>query len=94
VEEVTLPTVREKVAEVEPLGTVTLPGTLATPALELDRDTLTPPLPAAFVKLTVPVADWPLTIVLGLTDTLLSATLLGLAAGGLTVTENILLTPE
>lgn len=93
-EEVTLPTVREKVAEVEPLGTVTLPGTLATPALELDRDTLTPPLPAAFVKLTVPVADWPLTIVLGLTDTLLSATLLGLAAGGLTVTENILLTPE
>jgi FlaG/FlaF family flagellin (archaellin) len=77
------------VADVEPCATVTLAGTLAAVVLELDSDTATPPVPAASVRLTVPVPDWPLTIVLGLTETLLSA-----AAGGLTVTPNVLLPPE
>ena len=77
------------VAEVEPCGTVTLAGTLAAVVLELKSDTATPPDPAADVRLTVPVPDRPLTIVLGLTETLLKTT-----GGGLTVTPNVLLTPE
>jgi hypothetical protein len=78
-----------KVADVEPCATVTLEGTLAVVVLELDSDTATPPVPAASVRLTVPVPDWPLTIVLGLTEMLLRA-----GAGGLTVTPNVAFTPE
>jgi len=77
------------VAEAEPCGTVTLAGTLAAVVLELERDTTTPPDPAADVRLTVPVPDRPLTIVLGLTETLLRA-----AGGGLTVRPNVALAPE
>ena len=77
------------VAEVEPCRIVTLDGTLAAVLLELESETATPPVPAAEVRLTVPVPDWPLTIVLGLTETLLSA-----AGIGLTVTPNVSLTPE
>jgi len=77
------------VAEVAPCGIVTVEGTLAALALELESDTVTPPGPAGVVRLMVPVPDWPLTIVLGLTETLLSA-----AGIGLTVTPNVLLTPE
>ena len=84
-----MPVVTENVADVEPCGTVTLEGTLAAVVLELESDTATPPVPAAAVRLTVPVPDWPLTIVLGLTETLLSA-----AGGGVTVTPNVALTPE
>jgi hypothetical protein len=84
-----VPVVTENVADVEPCGTVTLEGTLAAVVLELESDTATPPVPAAAVRLTVPVPDWPLTIVLGLTETLLSA-----AGGGVTVTPNVALTPE
>jgi len=76
-------------AEAEPCGTVTLAGTLAAVVLELESDTTTPPDPAAEVRLTVPVPVRPLTIVLGLTETLLKTT-----GGGLTVTPNVLLTPE
>jgi hypothetical protein len=57
VELLTLPAVTGKVAEVAPDGTLTLAGTLATAALELESDTATPPLPAAEVRLTVPVPD-------------------------------------
>jgi hypothetical protein len=77
------------VADVEPCGTVTLAGTLAAVVLELESATATPPVPAVVVRLTVPVPDWPLTIVLGLTETLLRA-----AAGGLTVRPNVTLAPE
>jgi hypothetical protein len=77
------------VADVEPCATVTLEGTLAAVVLELESDTVTPPVPAAAVRLTVPVPVWPLTIVLGLTETLLSA-----ADGGAIKTPNVLLTPE
>ncbi len=85
---VTLPVVTENAAEVEPCGTVTDAGTLAAVEFELESDTTTPPEPAAEVRLTVPVPAWPLTIVLGLTETLLSA-----AGGGLTVRPNVSLTP-
>jgi hypothetical protein len=78
-----------KVADVEPCATVTLAGTLAAVVLELDSDTATPPVPAASVRLTVPVPDWPLTIVLGLSEMLLRA-----AGGGVIVTPKVLLTPE
>jgi hypothetical protein len=88
-EEVTVPAVTVNVAEVEPAGTVTLAGTPAAVALELESVTTMPPVPAAVVRLTVPVPVWPLTIVLGLTDTLLSA-----AAGGVMVTPKVLFTPE
>ena len=84
-----MPAVTVNVAEVEPCRIVTLDGTLAAVLLELESETATPPVPAAEVRLTVPVPAWLLTIVLGLTETPLKA-----AAGGLIVTPNVLLTPE
>ena len=84
-----MPAVTVNVADVEPCGTVTLEGTLAAVVLELESATATPPVPAAAVRLTVPVPDWPLIIVPGLTETLLRA-----AAGGLTVRPNVTLAPE
>jgi len=81
VAELTVPAVTVKVAEVCPCGTVTDEGTLAAELLELDSDTEMPPLPAADVRVTVPVAVPPLAIVLELTDMLLSA-----GGGGLMVT--------
>ena len=89
VELVTLPAVTVNVVEVEPWGTVTLEGTVAAVVLELESDTTTPPVPAADVRLTVPVPDLPLTIVLGLTEILLKA-----GDGGLTVTPKVAFTPE
>ena len=84
-----MPAVTVNVADVDPAETVTLAGTLAAVVLELERVTTTPPVPAAEVRLTVPVPVWLLMIVLGLTETLLNAT-----AGGLMVTPNVLLTLE
>ena len=84
-----MPAVTVNAAEVEPAGTVTLAGTPAAVLLELESVTTAPPVPAAAVRVTVPVPVWPLTIVLGLTETLLSA-----AGGGVTVTPNVMLTPE
>ena len=65
---VTLPAVTVNVAELEPCGTVTVVGTLAAVALELASEMAMPPVPAAAVRVTVPVPDWPLVIVLGLTE--------------------------
>ena len=81
--------VTENVVEVEPCGTVIVVGTLAAAALELESDTTAPPVPAGPVRVTVPVPDWPLTIVPGLTEILLKA-----AGDGLTVRANVLLRPE
>jgi hypothetical protein len=67
---------------------VTVEGTLAAAVLELDSDTAAPPLPAAAVRVTVPVPDWPPTIALGLTETPLKT------ARGSTVTLNVVLAPE
>jgi hypothetical protein len=89
VEVVTVPAVTVNVAVVAPDATVTLAGTLAAVELELESETTAPLVPAAAVRVTVPVPVLPLMIVLGLTETLLSA-----AAGGLMVTPNVLLTPE
>jgi hypothetical protein len=89
VEVVTDPAVTVNVAEVAPAATVTLGGTVAAEVFELESDTVTPPVPAASVSVTVPVPVWPLAIVLGLTDTLLSA-----AAGGVIVTTNVGSVPE
>ena len=89
VDELTVPAVTANVAEVKPCGIVTVEGTLAAAEFELDSETVTPPLPAAAVRLTVPVPVWPLTIVPGLIARLLSA-----AGGGLIVTPNVAFTPE
>jgi hypothetical protein len=89
VELVTLPAVTVNVVEVDPWGTVTLEGTVAAMVLELESDTSTPPVPAADVRLTVPLPDLPLTMVLGLTEIPLSA-----GGGGLTVTPKVAFTPE
>ena len=77
------------VAEVWPCATVTEAGTVAAEVLELESDTETPPLPAAWVRVTVPVAVPPLAMVLELTERPLSA-----GGGGLTVTPKVLLTLE
>ena len=79
VELVTVPAVTVNVVEVAPAGIDMVDGTLAA-VLELDSDTVIPPVPAAEVSVTVPVPVWPLAIELGLTDTLLSA-----AGGGVMV---------
>jgi hypothetical protein len=81
---VTLLVVTENVAEVEPCGIVMEVGTVAALEFELESDITAPPDPAAAVRLTVPVPDWPPTIVAGLTETLLSA-----AGGGFTVTVRV-----
>jgi hypothetical protein len=85
----TVPAVTVNVTEVWPCGTVAVAGTLAAVVLELESDTVMPPLPAAAVRLTVPVADPPLAIALELTVRLLSA-----GGGGLTVIPNVALTPQ
>ena len=68
---------------------MTVAGTVAAEVLELDNETDTPPLPAAEVSVTVPVAVPPLAMVLESTDRLLSA-----GGGGLTVTLVVALTLE
>jgi hypothetical protein len=60
----------EKVATVAPCGTVIVTGTLAAAEFELERETTTPPTPAADVRLTVPVAVWPPGIAVGDTERL------------------------
>jgi hypothetical protein len=60
---------------------------VAALVFELPRVTTTPPLPAADVKVTVPVPGWPPITVLGLIETLLKA-----AGTGLIVKANVLLT--
>ena len=85
----TLPALTAKVVEVDPCGTVTLDGTLAAVVLELESETATPPVPAADVRVTVPVPDWPPVIVVGLTEIPLRA-----GGGGFTVTPNVALAPE
>ena len=77
-----------KVAEVEPCATVMLAG-IVSPAGELDRLTSAPPGPAGLVRVTVPVAEPPLVIVLGATTKLTRV-----AAGGFTVTEEVWFTPR
>ena len=78
-----------KVAEDLPASTFTLVGTVTALESELDSDTTTPPDGAGPVRFTVPVPDLSPVIVVGLTDTLLSATV-----AGSTVTLPVLLTPE
>lgn len=83
VEALTVPAVMGKVAEVAPAGTVTLAGTEAAAAFELESRTMAPPAGAAAVRLTVPVPFCPLPIVLGL-----AAILLREAGAGVMLTKN------
>src|SRR5262245_38270574 len=58
-----------KVAVEAPEATVTLAGTVATVVFELERLTSSPPLGAALISVTVPVAPLPPTTLVGLTLT-------------------------
>jgi hypothetical protein len=88
VEVLMFPVVSTKLADVDPCGIVTLGGTLAAPVFELDSDTAML-APAAAVRVTVHVADWPPVTALGLTEMLLSA-----GGTGLTVSPSDELAPE
>ncbi len=66
-----------------------LDGTPAALVFELESESVAPPVPAAAVSVTVPVADWPLVMELGLTERLLRA-----PGSGVTVIPNDVLTPE
>ena len=88
VADTTLPASTKNVAVVDPCGTVTAEGTLAA-VVELESDTSAPPLPAGPERVTVPVADCALTIVVAFTESRV-----GVMAGGLTVIENVELEPE
>jgi len=65
---VTEPAVAVKLAVLEPLGTVTEPGTVSAATL-LDSVTVTPPDPAAFESVTVHVAVPPGVRLAGAQDT-------------------------
>jgi len=53
----TLPPVTKNVAELEPCATVTVVGTLAAVALELDSEITAPPLAADPVRVMVALPD-------------------------------------
>ncbi len=55
IELLTIPVATVNIVEVDPCGIVTLEGMLAAAVLELLSDTMAPPLPAAAVRVTVPV---------------------------------------
>jgi hypothetical protein len=77
-----------KVALVAPPGTVTLGGTVATPALLLDKETSAPSLGAGPLSVTVPVEELPPVTLAGLR---LSDESVG--AGGVTVSEAVWVAP-
>ena len=86
---VTAPAATENVAVVMPCGTTTEDGTDAAIVFELESNMLAPPTLAGELRLIVPVADWPLTIVAGETDRLPN-----IGGGGLTTRPNVCVTPE
>ena len=88
-EDATETVVTVKVAEVAPASTVTLAGTVATLALELESVTTAPPVGAARVKVAVPVDGEPPITVVGFTFTADRA-----AAGGVTVNAAVLFALE
>lgn len=80
------------VTEVAPAGTVMDAGTLTTGS-ELESATDTPPDPAGAVKVTVPMADWPIVMEPLFTEMLLNAAAVVWIAG-LTVRLKVTLTPR
>lgn len=73
------------VALVAPEGTVTLPGTVATPVLLLESETTAPPEGAADVRVTVPCEVLPPTTLVGATE--IPAKLAGGVAPELVITS-------
>ncbi|HTS78221.1 MAG TPA: hypothetical protein VMG40_18555 [Bryobacteraceae bacterium] len=80
--------VTSNVAEVSPVGTVTLDGTLATLEFELTNDTVIPPAGAAALSVTLAATDPPPTTSVGLRLSPVSF------ADGFTVKDTVLLTLE
>ena len=91
VEAVTARVVTVNVALVAPAGMVTLAGTVATAGLSLERETMTPPVRADPLSVTLPVeGDPPLTLV-GFS---VSEVRVGPDGGcGVTMSEAVLATP-
>jgi hypothetical protein len=91
VEAVTVRVVTVNVALVAPAGMVTLAGIVATAGLSLERETMTPPVRADPLSVTLPVeGDPPLTLV-GFS---VSEVRVGPGGGcGVTVSEAVLVTP-
>jgi hypothetical protein len=90
VDELTTSVVMTNAALVDPAGTVTLAGTIATDVLLLDRVTRAPPLGAGALRATLPVeGDPPLTLV-GFNR---SDTRVAVADCGMTVREPVCVTP-
>ena len=87
----TVPADTENVAELNPCGTVTDLGTTAA-VFELESETIAPPEPAGAPSVTVPTPEWPPIIVLGLTEKLLSGTVLT-TVDGFIVSANVSFTP-
>jgi len=83
----TVPGVTVKVDVEEPCANIRPPGVV--PAGSLDKLISMPPNGAGPVRVTVPVAEPPLAIVLGATTTLAKVT-----ARGFTVTAQVWLTPR
>ena len=88
VAELTVPAVTEKLLEVRPAYTLTVAGTVTAAVLELESDTITPPLGATEANVTVPVAEPPLLMVPGLTERLSAG------GSGTTVRPKVLFTLE
>lgn len=76
----------EKVALVDPAGTVTLDGVVATRVLLLARETTDPPLGAGPLSVTVPLEELPPVTVDGLKIS-------DESTGGITVSEAVLVPP-
>ena len=91
VEAVTVRVVTVNVALVAPAGMVTLAGIVATAGLSLERETMTPPVRADALSVTLPVeGDPPLTLV-GFS---VSEVRVGPDGGcGVTMSEAVLVTP-
>ena len=81
----TVPGLTVKAAVVAPCGSIMPPGVI--PAGELDKLISIPPNGAGPVRVTVPVAEPPLGIIVGATATLAKVA----GAGGFTVTEQVLI---
>ena len=91
VDELTIRVVTVNAALVDPAGTVTLAGTVATDVLLLERETRAPPLGAGALRATLPVeGDPPLTLV-GFNR---SDARVAVADCGITVREAVCVTPE
>jgi len=91
----TLAVVTTNVAVVEPCATVTVAGTPAAAAFELESVITMPPAPAGPVRLRVPLPDCPAMMTVGLTEMPLRAgDAEGAGGAGVMVRPKVAVTPR